>query len=88
MCSRQLPWTGAARLPKTVLGASGAEVAPGESAIGLFGVAAVVGAVMPLLDLALNLAAFGLPVFPRGARKFPCIAKAEGGNGFHDATTD
>lgn len=43
---------------------------------------------MPLFDLALNLAAFGLPVFPCGAKKFPCIAKAEGGNGFHDATTD
>ena len=41
-----------------------------------------------LVDQALELAAAGLPVFPCGANKRPCIPKDEGGNGHDDATTD
>lgn len=41
-----------------------------------------------LLEQALELAATGLPVFPCGANKRPCIPKDEGGNGHDDATTD
>jgi len=41
-----------------------------------------------LLDVALTLAAAGLPVFPCAADKRPAISKAKGGNGFHDASTD
>jgi hypothetical protein len=41
-----------------------------------------------LLDVALAIAATGLPVFPCNAEKRPAIPKARGGNGFHDATTD
>lgn len=40
------------------------------------------------LDIALALAATGLPVFPCNAAKRPAIPKARGGNGFHDATVD
>ena len=40
------------------------------------------------LDIALALAAAGLPVFPCTAQKIPCIAKANGGNGFKDASLD
>jgi len=39
------------------------------------------------LDVALALADHGLPVFPCGRNKKPCIPKDEGGRGFHDATT-
>lgn len=41
-----------------------------------------------VLDLALDIAAHGFPVFPCGANKRPAIAKKDGGNGFHDAVTD
>ena len=40
------------------------------------------------LDIALALAADGLPCFPCDAHKRPCVPKAAGGHGFHDATTD
>ena len=40
------------------------------------------------LDVALALAASGLPVFPCAGDKRPAIPKARGGNGFHDASTD
>ena len=40
------------------------------------------------LDIALALAATGLPVFPCTADKKPAIPRAKGGNGFHDASTD
>lgn len=40
------------------------------------------------LAIALELAADGLPVFPCNAHKKPAIAKAKGGNGFRDASTD
>ncbi len=44
---------------------------------------------MPVLtDRALALARRGLPVFPCAASKQPCIARHEGGRGFHDATTE
>ena len=43
---------------------------------------------MSVLDLALELASTGLPVFPCGANKRPAIRKNEDGRGFHDATTD
>lgn len=43
---------------------------------------------MTLVDLALRLAARGLPVFPCGRSKKPVIRKVDGGRGFHDATTD
>lgn len=43
---------------------------------------------MTALVAALNLAERGLPVFPCGANKRPAISKNDGGNGFHDATTD
>ncbi len=41
-----------------------------------------------LLAAALSTAANGLPVFPCGDNKKPCIAKRDGGRGFHDATRD
>ncbi len=41
-----------------------------------------------LRDAALALAAARLPTFPCNANKVPCISKRDGGNGFHDATTD
>ena len=41
-----------------------------------------------LLDIALGLAALGIPSFPCGANKRPAIPEAEGGHGFKDATTD
>jgi hypothetical protein len=40
-----------------------------------------------LVQLALWLAGQGLPLFPRGANKRASIAKANGGNGFLDAST-
>jgi Bifunctional DNA primase/polymerase, N-terminal len=40
------------------------------------------------LDIALNLAASGLPVFPCTAAKKPAIPRLRGGNGFKDATLD
>jgi Bifunctional DNA primase/polymerase, N-terminal len=43
---------------------------------------------MTPLAIALELAAQGLPVFPCGASKKPCIPEAEGGHGFHDASAD
>ena len=43
---------------------------------------------MNSLAIALDLAAAGYPVFPCGANKKPAISKAEGGNGYKDATTD
>ena len=43
---------------------------------------------MALVDLALSIAAAGLPVFPCGRNKRPAISKPDGGNGFHDAVTD
>ncbi len=42
----------------------------------------------PVLDIALALAAGGLPVFPCGYTKRPCIPETEGGHGFLDASTD
>ena len=42
----------------------------------------------PLAAQALDLAALGIPVFPCARTKRPAISKAEGGHGFHDATTD
>ena len=44
--------------------------------------------VPPLVDLALSIAAQGLPVFPACADKRPAISKRDGGDGFNDATTD
>jgi len=41
-----------------------------------------------LISDALDVASHGWPVFPCGASKHPCIAKAEGGQGFRDATVD
>jgi hypothetical protein len=41
-----------------------------------------------LTAAAIALGAIGLPVFPCGASKKPCISKREGGRGFHDASTD
>jgi hypothetical protein len=41
-----------------------------------------------LLELALELAERGIPVFPCAANKAPVIPKDKGGNGFHDASTD
>lgn len=42
-----------------------------------------------LADAAVAYATMGLAVFPIAPRgKLPLIAKSEGGNGFHDATTD
>jgi hypothetical protein len=41
-----------------------------------------------LLEIALNIAASGVPVFPCSALKRPSIGKDKGGNGFHDASTD
>src|SRR5438128_2284271 len=41
-----------------------------------------------LIADALQLAAAGLPVFPRAGNKMPAIPKKEGGHGFHDASTD
>lgn len=43
---------------------------------------------MTPLEIALELAAQGLPVFPCAKNKRPCIPKAEGGRGFHNASTD
>ena len=43
---------------------------------------------MTVLDLALEIAALGFPVFPCGANKKPAIPKAKGGHGFLDASTD
>lgn len=40
------------------------------------------------LEVALDLAALGLPVFPCGHAKKPSIAKKDGGNGFHDAVSE
>jgi len=40
------------------------------------------------LDIALTLALRGLPVFPCGRNKQPCIPKAAGGTGLNDATRD
>ena len=42
----------------------------------------------PLASQALDLAAAGFPVFPCAKTKRPAISKAEGGHGFHDASTD
>jgi hypothetical protein len=41
-----------------------------------------------LLSIALEIAARGLPVFPCTANKRPAISEANGGRGFHDATSD
>lgn len=41
-----------------------------------------------VLDIALRIAASGLPVFPCGRTKKPCIGKKDGGRGFHDAVID
>ncbi len=41
-----------------------------------------------LLDAALGYAHLGYPVFPLDQEKRPRIPKRDGGNGFHDATTD
>jgi Bifunctional DNA primase/polymerase, N-terminal/D5 N terminal like/Primase C terminal 1 (PriCT-1) len=41
-----------------------------------------------MLDAALSFARCGLPVFPCTLNRNPIIAKADGGNGFYDATTD
>lgn len=43
---------------------------------------------MENIDYALQIAALGWAVFPCKADKTPLISKAEGGNGYHDATTD
>ena len=43
---------------------------------------------MTLISDALDVASHGWPVFPCGATKHPAIAKAEGGQGFRDATLD
>lgn len=43
---------------------------------------------MPIVDVALAIAATGLPVFPCGRNKKPAIAKKDGGHGFLDAVTD
>ena len=43
---------------------------------------------MTKLDWALRYAKFGWAVFPCNRDKSPCIGKADGGNGFKDATTD
>ena len=43
---------------------------------------------MNALAIARDLAAIGYPVFPCGANKKPAISKAEGGNGYKDATRD
>jgi len=43
---------------------------------------------MSALEIALQLAGAGLPVFPCGRNKRPAIGKTEGGRGFLDATTD
>jgi hypothetical protein len=43
---------------------------------------------MNALVIALELAAAGYPVFPCRANKKPAISKAEGGNGYKDATSD
>src|ERR1700722_6906156 len=44
---------------------------------------------MALIDFALQYAARGWHVFPlRPRSKLPLISKKDGGNGFHDATTD
>lgn len=40
-----------------------------------------------MITEALELAGAGWPIFPL-AGKMPAIPKAEGGRGFHDATTD
>jgi hypothetical protein len=40
-----------------------------------------------LTTAALGIAARGLPVFPCGRDKKPCISEKEGGNGFKDAVT-
>lgn len=40
------------------------------------------------LDAALKYASIGWPVFPCGPNKKPMLRKEDGGNGFHDATTD
>ncbi len=40
------------------------------------------------LDIALSLAASGIPVFPCGRDKRPSIPTALGGHGFHDASID
>jgi hypothetical protein len=41
-----------------------------------------------LLPIALEFAALGMPVFPCAANKRPAISEANGGRGFHDATSD
>jgi hypothetical protein len=41
-----------------------------------------------VMDIALSLAASGLPVFSCGTNKAPCIPEKEGGHGFKDASTD
>lgn len=43
---------------------------------------------MTIIADALTLASQGLPVFACAADKKPAWSKAEGGNGFHDASTD
>ena len=40
------------------------------------------------IDVALAIAAAGLPVFPCGKTKKPSISKKNGGHGFHDAIVD
>ena len=50
--------------------------------------AAVKAPLLSPLQIALDLAAGGIPSFPCGANKRPAIPEHEGGHGFHDASAD